>query len=56
MKQINVNKSNVYFKMRLINVLDKYPMLKRSSLSLNFFEDNLKTIKEICKDSENEFK
>ena len=32
------------------------PKLKRPSLILNHFEDYLKTMKEICKDSENELK
>ena len=32
------------------------PEVKMSSLSLNFFKDYLKTIKEICKYSKNEFK
>ena len=43
-------------KIKLLKTFDKYPKLKKSSLSLKFFEDYLKTIKEICRETEWEFK
>lgn len=40
----------------LTNILDKIPKLKESSLSLYLFKDYFKNIKEICKESGEEFK
>ena len=37
MKEIEMNLSTVYYKIKLVKILDKYPKLKRSSLGLNFF-------------------
>lgn len=52
MRQYDQNKKEIlnaaYFR--------QIPEVKRSSLSLTFFKDYLKTMKEICKDSKNEFK
>ena len=53
-KELGVSKSAIYFKINHIKILDKFP--KPSSLSLNFFKDYAKTIKEICKESGSEFK
>ena len=36
--------------------MSKYPKVKSSSLSLNFFKDYAKTIKEHCKESGDQFK
>lgn len=49
-KEIRLSKYTVYFKIKLAKILDKYP---KSSLSMNnFLKDNLKTLKEICKERE----
>ena len=48
-KDLAVSKSTIYFKINFIKILDKYPKLKKSSLSLNFFKDYAKTLKESCK-------
>ena len=42
--------------MNEIKILDKVPKLKKSSLSLHFLKDYLKSIKEICKEIGSEFK
>ena len=55
LKKIEFSKSIIYFKLKVANILDRYPKLKKSSMSLNFFKDYLKTIKEICKEIDNEF-
>ena len=49
MKGINVSKFTIYFKMKLVNILDKYSKFKRSFLSLNFFKDYLKTVAKYAK-------
>ena len=38
LKKIGVTKFTVYFKAKLVNILDKYPKLKKLSLSLNFLK------------------
>lgn len=45
MKGVNVSNSTVYFKMKLVKVLDTYGKLQTPSLSLNFFKLYLKTYK-----------
>ena len=42
--------------MNLTKILDRFPKLKKSSMSLHFFKDYAKSIKEICKESEDEFR
>ena len=48
--------STVYFKLKLVKLLDKYSKIKYSLLSLNFFKDYSKTFKEVCKESGDQFK
>ena len=55
-KDKGVSKSTAYFKIKLLQTSEKYPKIKRSFLSLNYFKDYLKTIKKVCKESENECK
>ena len=38
------------------SILEKYLVLKNSSLSLHCFKDNLKTTKEVCNESSTEFR
>ena len=44
------------FKVKLAKLLDKYPKLKFSCLSLNFFKDYARGIKEVCKRGGDQFK
>ena len=48
--------STINFKANLTNILVEFPTLKKSSLSLHFFKNYFKTIKETCKESGEEFK
>ena len=56
LRDTGISKSTIYFKGKLIKVLEKYPKLKKSSLSLNFMKNYMKSIKQVCKESSNEFK
>lgn len=51
-----VSKSKVYFKTKVVKILEKYPRLKSSSLSLNVFKSYLKVKKEVRKENKSEFK
>lgn len=53
MNNIEVSRSTVYFKMKFVKILEKCLRLTKFSLVLNFFEDYLKLIKELCKYSGN---
>ena len=50
-----VHKETIIFKINVFKLLDKYPKLKRSSVTLSFMKNYFKDIKEICKGS-SEFK
>ena len=56
LQKIEVSKSTVHFKIKLVKLFDKYPKIKYLSLSLNFFKDYAKTFKEVCKEIEDQFK
>ena len=56
LQEIKVSKSTAYFKVKLVKLLDKYPKIKSSSLSSNFFKDYAKTMKEVRKESGDQFK
>ena len=54
--KFKVSKSTIVFKIALSRLIDKYPQIKNSSLSLHYFKKHLKLIKEVCKESASEFK
>ena len=54
-QEIEMSKSTVYFKVKLVKLLNNLK-IKCSYLSLEFFKDYAKTIKEICKESRDQFK
>ena len=51
-----VSKSKAYFKIKVVKILEEYPRLKSSSLSLNVFKSYLKVKKEVRKENKSEFK
>ena len=54
--KFNVSKSTIMFKIASSKLIDDYPKIKNSSLSLQYFKKNLKMIKEVCKENASEFK
>ena len=54
--KFKVRKSTIVFKIALCKMIDEYPEIKNSSLSLHYFKKHLKLIKEVCKESASEFK
>ena len=54
--KFKVSKSTIVFKIALCKLIDKYPKIKNSSLSLHYFKKHLKLIKEVCKESTSDFK
>ena len=56
LRDMGISKSTIYFEVKLVKVIEKYPKLKKSSLPLNFMKNYMKSIKQVCKESSNEFK
>ena len=54
--KFKVSKSTIVFKIALSRLIDEYPKIKNSSLSLHYLKKHLKLIKDICKESASEFK
>ena len=55
-KKIGISKSTILFKISVVKFVNKYPRMKKSSLSLHFLKNNFKIIKEICHENASEFK
>ena len=54
--EFKVRKSTAVFKIALSILIDEYPNIKDSLLSLHYFKKHLKLIKEVCKENAREFK
>ena len=54
--KFKVRKSTIVFEIALSRLIDDYPKIKDSSLSLHYFKKHLKLIKEVCKENASEFK
>ena len=54
--KFNVCKSTIMFKIALNKLIDEYPKIKNSSLSLHYFKKHFKMIREVCKENASEFK
>ena len=54
--KFKVSKSTIVFKIALSKLIDKYPNIKNSSLSLPYFKKHLKLIKQVWKESASECK
>ena len=54
--KFKVSKSTIVFKIALSRLIDDYPKIKGSLLSIHYFKKHLKLIKEVCKENASEFK
>ena len=54
--KFKVSKSTIMFKIALCRLIDDYPRIKHSSLSLYYFLKKLNVIKEVRKENASEFK
>ena len=54
--KFHVSKSTIVFKIALKKLIDDFPKIKDSSLSLHYLKKKLKLIKEVCKENASEFK
>ena len=54
-RQFGCSKSTIIFEIKILKLINKHPKVKNSSVSLNFFKNYLKLIKEICEENASEF-
>ena len=52
---LKTSKATINFKIGIIKFLDDYPNMRKSSVSLHFLKNNVKTIKEVCREHASEF-
>ena len=55
-QQLNISMGLARLRIRIFNLINEYQTLMYSSLSLNYFNQNLRIIREICEESGNEFR
>ena len=53
--KFGISKSTMVFKASILKFINKYPRMKRFSLSLHFWNNSFKIIKEICHENAGEF-
>ena len=53
---LGLSKCTIYFKINLYKLIKKYPHLKNPHLSVQYFKDNFKMMKLLCKENGNEFR
>ena len=55
-KELNISMGLARLRIRVFKLINEYQTLMNSNLSLYYFNQNLKVIKEICEESGEEFK
>ena len=54
-KKLKIHKSTIIFKINVFKLIEKYPKLMRSSVTLTFLKNYLKDIKKTCEDNLSDF-
>ena len=55
-EQFKISKGAIIFKMNIVKLVDKYPKMTTSSVTLNFLKSYCKDIKNIYKENQEDFK
>ena len=55
-KKFGISKSTILFTISIVKFVNKYPIMKKSSLCLHFLKNNFKRVKEICCENASKFK
>ena len=53
--KLKIQKSTIVFKINVFKLIEKYPKLMKSSVTLTFLKNYLKEIKKDCEENSNEF-
>ena len=51
-EQFKITKSTIIFKINIVKLIDTYPKMMTSSITLNFLKSYYKDIKNICKENQ----
>ena len=54
-ERYNITKGTIIFKINIVKLVDKYPKMMTSSITLNFLKSYYKDIKNICKENQEQF-
>ena len=55
-KKLKIHKSTIIFKINVFKLIEKYPKLMGSSVTLTFLKNYFKDIKKVCEDNLSDFK
>ena len=53
--KFKISKATINFKIGIVKFIDDYPKMQKSSISLHFFKNNFRVIKDVCKEHSSEF-
>ena len=53
---LKISKATINFKIGIVKFINDYPRMRKASVSLHFFRNNFKTIKEVSREHASEFK
>ena len=53
--KLKIHKSTIIFKINFFRLIEKYPKLMKSSVTLTFMKNYFKDIKQICEENSSEF-
>ena len=51
----NISKTTINFKKDIVNFIDNYPKMRKSSISLFYLKNNFQIIKNVCQEHASEF-
>ena len=55
MTEFDISKATINFKIDIVNFIDKYPKMRKSSISLFYLKSNFRIIRNICQEHASEF-
>ena len=53
--EFEISKTTMNFKIGIVNFIDKYPKMRKSSISLFYLKNNFRIIKNVCQEHASEF-
>ena len=53
--EFEISKTTMNFKIGIVNSIDKYPKMRKSSISLFYLKNNFRIIKNVCQEHASEF-
>ena len=54
--EFGISKTNINFKIDIVNFIENYPRMKKSFISLFYLKNNFRIIKNVCQEHASEFR